>query len=91
LCVFRTHFQIGGNFLNTEEQINKAIDSLYSILKEESKKMTGNIEADKNNGSFYNIRKLISAIHILQNKDLDSLIKVEYTTDTWSLSLKRDF
>ena len=74
--------------MNTEEQIKNIIDSLYSILKEESKKMTGNIETDKNNGSFYNIRKLISAIHVLQNKDLDSVIKVEYGSNTWRLVLK---
>lgn len=65
-----------------------AVNFLTSLLTEELKQSTGMIKEDMNNGSYYSIRKLVSAIRTLSEDPFDTNVTMEIQKDTWQVIIK---
>ncbi|MGG0719994.1 hypothetical protein ABE096_20800 [Robertmurraya massiliosenegalensis] len=70
--------------------MEEAVNFLSTLLKEELKNSTGNIKSDMENGSYYRIRKLVSAIRILSDDPMDVKVNMEFYVDTWHVDLNEN-
>jgi len=63
----------------------EAVTFLTSLLREELKESTGLIKIDMENGSYYKIRKLVTAIQILSDDPADINVSMEFQEETWQV------
>ncbi|MFE8696408.1 hypothetical protein ACFYKT_08670 [Cytobacillus sp. FJAT-53684] len=69
----------------------EAVNYLTALLREELKQSTGIISKDKENGSYYTIRKIVSAIRTLSDDPLNTTVNMEIQIDTWQVIIHNDY
>lgn len=66
----------------------QAVNYLTSILRGELENSTGIIHNDKENGSYFRIRKLVTAIRALSDNSIDCNVKMEFQVETWQVIIE---
>jgi hypothetical protein len=70
--------------LNTNKKLEEISHSLFLLLREELKNVTGDLEEDKKTTTFEQVRRLISVIRQL-NPEMGSRIRIEFHISSWEV------